>query len=332
MRAFVTGATGFVGSAVTRRLLLKGNSVCVLVRPSSDLGNIAGLDVEMKYGDLLDEDLLASDLQGFDALFHVAALYSTAEADSQRMYEVNVHGTKAVLRAAQRARVARIVHTSTIGTIGQPTDGSLATEETPFTQGEAGSHYAKSKYLGEVAALSMCQHGVPVVVVNPCAPVGARDIKPSSTGQRILDYLQGKIPSYVTGGINFVSVEDVAEGHILAAEKGRVGQRYILGNCQGNLQLDDFMALLEHVTGIQQPVATRHTSSGLHLGLGHVLKHISRPLNVPDRRPAALTCDPSKAIRELGLPQTRLEDAFTEAVAWFKAHNYVQVVGPAVSR
>jgi dihydroflavonol-4-reductase len=325
VRAFVTGATGFVGSAVVRCLLRRGSAVRVLARRSSDLSNIAGLEVEVAYGDLLDEDELLIALQGCDALFHVAALYSTAEADGPKMYEVNVHGTKAILRAAQRARVARVVHTSSIGTIGQPTDGSLATEATPLSQGETGSHYARSKYLGEVAALSMFEHGVPVVVVNPCAPVGARDIKPSSTGQRILDYLHGKLPSFVAGGINFVSVEDVAEGHVLAAEKGRVGQRYILGNRQGNLQMDDLLALMEQVTGVRRPAVARCAPLGLHLGLGRALRRRQQLPDAPlgGRRPTALTCDPSKAIRELGLPQTPLEVAFAEAVAWFREHGYV---------
>lgn len=249
MKAFVTGATGFVGSAVVRSLLHRGIAVRVLVRPSSDLRNTAGLDVEVFYGDLLVEDDLAEALRGCDTLYHVAAYYSTNEADTQTMYEVNVRGTKALMRAALRADVARVVHTSTIGTVGQPADGSLATEGTSFDLWDACSHYAKSKYLSEATVLSMCEHGLPAVVVNPCAPVGARDIKPSSTGQRILDYLQGKLPSFIEGGINFISVADVAEGHVLAAEKGRVGEKYILGHRDGNLLLSDFLALMERVSG-----------------------------------------------------------------------------------
>jgi dihydroflavonol-4-reductase len=323
VRAFVTGATGFVGSAVVRHLLSRGATVRVLARRNSDLSNIAGLDVEVAHGDLLDEPGLVFALRGSDTLFHVAAFYSTSEADSQRMYEVNVRGTKTVLRAAQAAGVARIVHTSTIGTIGQPRDGTLATEEMPFNLWDTASHYAKSKYLAEVAALTACQHGAPVLIVNPCAPVGARDIKPSSTGQRILDYLHGKQPSFVAGGINFISVEDVAEGHVLAALKGRVGQRYILGQREGNLRLPDFLALMERVSGVPRPAASGRAPLRPRLGLGRLLRRPRQNAAGGDTRPAALTGDPFKAIRELDLPQTPLVVAFGEAVAWFRTNGYV---------
>jgi dihydroflavonol-4-reductase len=317
----VTGATGFVGSAVVRCLLRRGATVRVLARRSSNPDNIEGLGAEVAYGDLLDEASLKAALQGCDMLFHVAALYGTADADSQMMYAVNVRGTKAILRAAQAAGITRIVHTSTIGTIGQPVDGSLATEETPFHQWASGSRYAKSKYLGEVVALGMARRGMPVVVVNPCAPVGARDIKPSSTGQRIVDCLKGRVPSYVVGGINFISVEDVAEGHVLAAEKGKIGQRYILGHREGNLSLAAFLALVERVSGTKRPRA----SGGWRFAsrVSKARRADAERVKPRDLRPQALTCDPSKAIRELGLPQTPLELAFADAVGWFREHGYV---------
>jgi dihydroflavonol-4-reductase len=333
VKAFVTGATGFVGSAVVRSLLRRGIAVKVLARHTSDLRNIAGLDLAVFYGDLLDGDGLAVALQGCDTLYHVAAYYSTAEVDSQMMYEVNVRGTKAVLRAALKAGVQRVVHTSTIGTIGQPTDGTLATEETPFNLWDRGSHYVKSKHLAELVALSICNDGLPVVVVNPCAPVGPRDIKPSSTGQRILNYLHGEQPSFVPGGINFLSVQDVAEGQVLAAERGRVGQRYILGNTDGNLLLPDFMALMERVSGMKPPSRPRERGTGrttrrlrsvLRLGRNKGRNDSSEAGAVKDSRPMALTCDPSKAIHELGLPQTPLATAFAEAVAWFRENGYVR--------
>ena len=262
-------------------------------------------------------------------MFHVAALYSAADSDAKSMYEVNVRGTKNVLQAAQDCAVSRVVHTSTIGTIGQPQDGSLATEETPFLawgtsprfRDLPASHYAKSKYLAEVAALAAHKRGLPVVVVNPCAPIGARDIKPSSTGQRIVDYLRGKMPSFVEGGINFVAVEDVAEGHVLAAEKGRIGQRYILGNREGNWKLAQFLNCLQHVSGQAAPATAPRWRSGLSLLRG--LRTRARRGPTQDLRPRALTCDPSKAIRELGLPQTPLATAFAEAVRWFRENGYV---------
>jgi dihydroflavonol-4-reductase len=333
VKAFVTGATGFVGSAVVRSLLRRGITIKVLARHTSDLRNIAGLDLEVFYGDLLDGDGLTAALRGCGTLYHVGAYYSTAEVDSQTMYEVNVRGTKAVLRAALKAGVQRVVHTSTIGTIGQPTDGTLATEETPFNLWDRGSHYVKSKYLAELVALSICNDGLPVVVVNPCAPVGPRDIKPSSTGQRILDYLHGEQPAFVPGGINFVSVQDVAEGQVLAAERGQVGQRYILGNRDGNLLLPGFMALMERVSGIKPPSRAREHGAGrtarrlrsvLRLGRSKARNGASEAVALKDFRPMALTCDPSRAIHELGLPQTPLETAFAEAVAWFRENGYVR--------
>jgi len=335
VRAFVTGATGFVGSAVVRSLLRRGVAVKVLVRPSSDLSNIAGLDVEVSYGDLLDKGALVRALRNCDTLYHVAAYYSAEEADSQTLYEVNVRATQVVMRAALEAGVQRAVHTSTIGTIGQPVDGSLATEATPFNLWDTASHYVKSKYLGEVAALRLCQEGLPVVVVHPCAPIGARDIKPTSTGQRILDYMHGKLPSFVAGGINFVAVDDVAEGQVLAAEKGRGGERYILGHHEGNLQLGAFCALMEHVSGVKQPPIPRQpflsrTERGTeYRGLRSVRDRFlpfvaGNKAHARDLRPKALTCDPSKAIRELSLPQTPLATAIAEAVRWFSEHGYVR--------
>ena len=317
MRAFVTGASGFVGSAVVRCLLHRGVAVRVLARPTSDLRNLAGLNVELFYGDLLDASTLVEGQRGCDTLYHVAAYYSTDEADARRMYAVNVRGTKLVLEAALKAGVRRAVHTSTIGTVGQPTDGTLATEETAFDMWETASHYAKSKYLAERVAMNMGKRGLEVVVVNPCAPVGPRDIKPSSTGQRIVDYLQGKLPSFVPGGINFVSVADVAEGHILATEKGLAGERYILGHMEGNLLLPAFLALMQRVSGVRSPSLPR--SERLLWPWQHKGAAAGK-----DHRPQALACDPSKAVRQLGLPQTPLEKAFGEAIAWFRDNGYVR--------
>lgn len=321
MRAFVTGATGFVGSAVVRSLLRRGIEVKALVRQSSDLRNIAGLDLEVVHGDLFDEEGLTRALRGCEILYHVAAYYSTNEADSSIMYEINVRGTKTVMRAALRAGVQRAVHTSTIGTIGQPEDGSLATEETPFNLWNTASHYVKSKYLGEIAALAMNEQGLPVVVVNLCAPVGPRDVKPSSTGQRIVDYLNGKLPSFVPGGINFISVHDVAEGEVLAAERGRAGERYILGHREGNLSLSDFLTLMEQASGVKPPRMLRYRWSIWPFRRDRSTEKASGP------KPRALTCDPSKAICELGLPQTPLAMAFAEAAAWFRDNGYVRMYG-----
>jgi dihydroflavonol-4-reductase len=314
--ALVTGATGFVGMWVARQLIKEKMSVRVLARPNSDRRNLAGLTVEVVEGDLRDPVSLQTALQGCEELYHVAAYYSTSEADGPLMYKINVGGTKSLLKAARRAGVQRIVYTSTIGTIGRPADGSLPTEDDEFNLWDSSSHYARSKHLAEVIALSLAQDGMPIVIVNPCAPVGAGDIKPSSSGRRILDYLSGRTPSFLEGGINFVSVRDVALGHVLAARRGQAGRRYILGNAQGNLMRADFYRLMQEVTDIQPPRAGGRNS----------LKRLGPALSAPARgkQPAALTCNPARAINELGLPQTPIDDALSEAVDWFRANGYVR--------
>ena len=325
MRALVTGGTGFVGSAVVRELLAEGYQVVCLVRPGSDLRNLAGLQVILAQGDLEEADSVRKALRGCQELYHVAAYYSTRPEDAERMWAVNALGSLHVLSAAAEAGLSRIVHTSTIGTIGRPADGRLPTEEDVFTDWERASPYVRSKLEGERLALELARQGAPIVVVNPCAPVGPRDIKPSSTGARIVAYLQGRRPSFLPGGINFVAVEDVARGHLLAARHGRVGERYILGNAEGNLDLAGFYALMERVSGVRAPEA------GQEGGLGRVRATLRRLVLGGPRadakgmgyRPEALTADPSKAIRELGLPQTPLEVAFRRAVEWFREQGYV---------
>jgi dihydroflavonol-4-reductase len=296
------------------------------VRRTSDLRNTRGLDLDVFEGDLLDEQGLATGLTGCNVVYHVAAFYSTDEADTKLMYEINVGGTKNIMRAALRAGVERVVYTSTIGTIGQPEDGRLATEETPFNLWDTCSHYVKSKVLAEMVALNMCGRGLPVVVVNPCGPIGPRDTKPSSSGQRILDYLHGEQPSFLRGGINFISVQDVAEGEVLAAGSGRIGERYILGHRDGNLMLSDFLALMERVSGVKRRRTARRWPHAFRLAW-HRLRGQSRTAARRSTQPPRLTCDPSKAIRELGLPQTPLETAFAQAISWFRENGYVRTEG-----
>ena len=326
MRALVTGGTGFVGFAVVRALLQQGFGITCLVQPTSNLRDLLDLDVTLMQGDLSDMASLRQAIKGCQHLYHVAAYYSTRPEDASGMFRVNVKGTRNVLLAATDAEVARIVHTSTIGTIGRPPLDRLPTEDDLFDDWDRASAYARSKLEAERVALEFARQGAPVVVVNPCAPVGIRDIKPSSTGKRIVDYLAGRTPSFSPGGINFVSVEDVAQGHLLAARHGRTGERYILGNAEGNLLRSDFYALMECVSGVHPPGHRRTRGLGRMrsivrnlLGRGQA----AQPTRV-GYRPAALTADPTRAIRELGLPQTPLEVAFRQAVDWFRANGYVK--------
>ncbi len=317
MQAFVTGATGFVGAAVVRELLSHGVSVRALVRPNSNRRNVEGLDIEIVEGDLRDSHALPDALAGCEILFHVAAYYTTREEDARTMYEINVGGTKNLLTAAWHTGVKKVVHTSTIGTIGQSVDGALPTEDTEFNLWETCSHYVKSKYLAEMVALSMGQQGLQVVVVNPTAPLGPRDIKPTSTGQRVIDCLEERVPSFVPGGISFVAVQDVARGHWLAAVKGHPGRRYLLGNIKGNLMVEDFMQLVEKVSGVPVPRQRRRNP------LSRARQWLRPDPRPQGTRPAALVCDPSRAVRELGLTQTPLEDALREEAEWFRAHGYL---------
>lgn len=322
MRALVTGGTGFVGSAVVRALLAQGAEVVCLVRPAANLANLEGLAVERATGDLADVASLRRALSGCSQLYHVAAYYGTREQDAELMARVNVDGTRNILLLAAELGLERIVHTSTIGTIGQPADGRLATEEDLLADDGRLSAYVRTKLEAETIALELGARGAPVVVVNPCAPVGARDIKPSSTGQRILDYLAGRTPSFSPGGINFIDVDDVAQGHLLAAQRGRPGARYILGHAQGNLDLLGFYVLLQRASGSSPPGYRRF--AGARQWTRRLLKGSGTAEQQPEGfRPSALTADPSRALAELGLPQTPLEDAFARAVRWFRLQGYV---------
>jgi dihydroflavonol-4-reductase len=329
MRVMVTGGTGFVGWAVVRTLLRgvlcrEVEEVVCLVRPSSDVSRLNDRRIRLVRGDLNDAASLERAMAGCDQVYHVAAFYSTHPGDEARMMRVNVEGTANVLRAARTTGVRRVVHTSTIGTIGRPANGALPCEADQIVDLSRASAYARSKIKAEGLALEAARQGLPVVVVNPCAPVGIGDIAPSSTGQRLIAYMRGEAPSFLAGGINFCSVEDIAAGHLLAAERGRIGQRYILGHMAGNLQRDDFYALMQCITGLAPPSVER----------GNALRRVRRALASKVHgqlastgrggfQPAALTATPKLAICELGLPQTPLKVAFRQAVIWFRQHGYV---------
>ncbi len=328
MKALVTGATGFIGSNLVRELLRQGYQVRALVRKGSNPKNIEGLDIEVSLGDLLDRASLERALDGCEVLFHVAAAYTFWSPDPRSIYQVNVQGTANILAAARDRGIKKVIYTSTESTIGIA-DNSLGTEAGVADPEEVPGHYKKSKCLAERLALKMCQEGLPLVVVNPTTPVGPGDIKPTPTGQMIVDFLNRRMPASVNTGLNVVDVEDVAKGHILALEKGRIGQRYILGN--RNLTFRQILDILEEITGLKAP--RLNIPIWLALGAAYVDEFISGkvlgkhphiPVSAVKAAGKFRHFDCSKAIHELGLPQTPVEQSFAKAVSWFEQNGYVQ--------
>ncbi len=320
--AVVTGANGFLGAHLVRALLAHRVEVRAVVRPTSDVRVLEGLDIDLRRGALDDEHFMRSVLTGTDALFHLAALYSQRPEDVGEMYRVNVGLVRYLLRLAWEMGVPRIVHTSTIGVIGRRRDGRPPDEREPFNLWERASHYVRSKHLGEVAALTWAQMGAPIVVVNPTAPVGAWDWRPTATGRRILAVLRGEIPSYPPKGINFVPARDVAEGMILAALRGRPGQRYILGHLRGNFSLAAFLEMICRVSNAPCPHIPKASWTGRwRRALRQVWQQMRRGKRRSGTAPEGLTANPRKAVEELGMPQTDLKTAFAEAVHWFREAN-----------
>src|SRR5690349_6593013 len=326
MKALVTGATGFVGGAVARALVRAGTDVRALVRSKSEVQNLSGLPVEQVEGDLLDPASLRTALAGCQQLYHVAAFYALWAKDPSIFYDVNVTGTRNVLTAARLSGIERTVYCSTIGAIGLPAGGGLGTEETPVSLDQMAGHYKRSKYLAEQEVLKLAGEGLPVVIVNPSAPVGAGDVKPTPTGQVIDDFMKGRMPAYIETGMNIVDVDDVAEGHLLAMQKGRVGERYILG-CK-NLLLREVFEILSTLTGIKAPALKLPRLAVLPLAyanywFANLTGHPPRiPLEGVKMAKYKMHYDCSKAIRELNLPQTPPEVALDKAVRWFKRHKY----------
>jgi dihydroflavonol-4-reductase len=328
MKAFITGATGFIGGNLVRALLADGYEVCALVRPHSDRRNIEGLPIELAAGDLDNPSHLTAQIAGCDVVFHVAAHYSLWAKDSAAIYRANVEGTKNILAAAQQARVQRFVHTSSVAAIGVPPAGISATEETQTTVEALVSDYKKSKFLAEQAALDAARKGLDVVIVNPSTPIGAYDVKPTPTGEIVLRFLQDRMPAYVHTGVNLIDVEDVARGHILAWQKGRTGERYILGH--RNLTLKEMLQILAQITGKPAPkFAVPHL---LPLAVAFVdemilARYFGKTPQVSyasvQMSRHAMYYDSSKAVRDLGLPQSPIEGAIEKAVHWFRANGYV---------
>ncbi|MEY4526943.1 MAG: putative dihydroflavonol-4-reductase [Nitrospirota bacterium] len=326
MKALVTGATGFVGAAVVRALIKTGVEVRVLARRDSDFSNLQQFKIDGAYGDLRDKGSLRKALAGCGQLYHIAAHYALWARDPAIFYDVNVTGTKNLMEAARDVGTDRIVYCSTIGAIGLPPGGGLGTEETPVSLEQMAGHYKRSKYLAEQEVLALAKQGLPVVIVNPSAPVGEGDVKPTPTGQMIVDFMKGRMPAYIETGMNIVDVDDVAAGHLLAMQKGRIGERYILGT--KNLMLRDIFEILSRLTGVAMPSVKLPRE--LILPLAYLNLAFSWVTGIPPRIPLEgvkmakykMHYDCSKAIRELGIPQTPPEVALEKAVRWFRDHHY----------
>jgi dihydroflavonol-4-reductase len=318
----VTGASGFIGWHVARKLLERGHSVRVLVRPTSKLRE---LEVETVTGDLRDPESLARAVQGCGVVFHVAADYRLWAKDPSELYRSNVDGTRNLLAAARHARVERFVYTSTVGCIGVPKGGE-GDENAPVSLRDMIGAYKRSKYLAEQAALEYARSGFPVVIVNPTAPVGDHDFKPTPTGRIIVDFLKGGMSAYIDTGLNLVDVADVAAGHLLACQQGKVGQRYILG-CQ-NLTLQEAFNKLELVSGF--PAPTRGIPYAVAYAAGLVSTAWSRltgneprvPLDAVRMARKKMFVSNQKAVSELGFTTAPVEGALARAVTWFRANGY----------
>jgi dihydroflavonol-4-reductase len=321
-KTLVTGGTGFVGRAVVEELLAAGRTVRVLAR-NPDHPALAGLAVEVAVGDLRDPGTLERALTDCTNLFHVAADYRLWVPDPATMYASNVDGTRQLLTAAAAQGLNRVVYTSTVGTLGNPGDGTPGTEDTPVHLEDMVGHYKRSKFLAEAVALDFARQGLPLVVVNPSTPVGPWDSRPTPTGQIIVDFLKRRMPAYLETGLNLIHVGDVAKGHLLAEAKGQVGEKYILGH--ENLSLSQIFQVLAELTGI--PAPTVKLPYWPVLGLAYLDEFFAtyirrRPPRIPvtaiRMAKKFMYFDNRKAVEYLGLTLTPVRQALAEAVAWFR--------------
>jgi dihydroflavonol-4-reductase len=319
----VTGATGFIGWHVAKKLLDRGHRVRALVRPSSQVRDI---EVETIEGDLRDPDSLERAVAGCAVVYHIAADYRLWAKDPSDLYRSNVDGTRNLLQAARNAGVERVVYTSTVGCIGMP-EGRPGDENVTVTLEEMTGAYKRSKFLAEQTALEFARAGLPVVIVNPTAPVGDHDSKPTPTGKIIVDFLRGAMPAFVDTGLNLVDVGDTAEGHILASELGKTGERYILG-CE-NLTLEQIFEHLERISGIKAPrwripYAVAYAAGVASTGWANLTGHEPRvPLDAVKMARKRMFVSPEKAKRELGFSPGPVDGALRRAVDWFRTNGYV---------
>jgi len=327
MLAFVTGATGFVGSHVARALAAEGADLRLLVRPNSNTKNIADLKADLATGDLRDPASIEKAIAGCDTVFHVAADYRLWVRDPEDMYLANVEGTRAVLNAARKNKVRRVVYTSSVATMGFTSDAQSADENSPVALANMIGPYKRSKFMAEQVAIEAARAGLNVVIINPTTPVGERDIKPTPTGRIVVDFLKKKFPAYVDTGLNLVDVTECARGHVAALEKGRAGERYILGG--ENLTLKQILDKLGSITGLPSP--NIRVPYILALATGVVDEIVTG--RIRGREPRAtidavrmgrkkMFVSSAKAERELGWKITPVDNALRRAAEWFQANGY----------
>ncbi len=327
MLAFVTGATGFLGSHVARTLSENGAKLRLLVRPTSNLKNLEGLNAETAVGDLRDAASLEKAMSGCDTVFHVAADYRLWVRDPSEMYRSNVEGTRAILESARKNGVQRVVYTSSVATIGFRKDGQAADEDSPVSLDDMIGHYKRSKFMAEQVALEAGRSGMHVVTVNPTTPIGEQDVKPTPTGRIVVDFLKRKFPAYVETGLNLVDVRTCALGHLSALERGKSGQRYILGG--ENLTLKQILDKLAEITGLPSPKVKLPYLFAYMAGV--VDENITGRLLKGDPRATVETvrmgkkmmfASSAKAERELGWKIVPVDAALRRAVDWFRTNGY----------
>jgi len=328
LKAFVTGATGFLGSHVARALADQGAELRLLVRPTSSLKNLQGLKAETATGDLRDAASLEKAMSGCDTVFHVAADYRLWVRDPAGMYRSNVEGTRAILQAARQNGVQRVVYTSSVATVGFTSNGIPADEDSPVALANMIGHYKRSKFMAEQLALQAGRSGMHVVTVNPTTPIGERDVKPTPTGRIVLDFLKRKFPAYVETGLNLVDVRECAVGHVAALEKGRSGERYILGG--EDLTLKQILDRLGEITGLPSPKIKLPYFFAFATGVideaitGRLLKREPRAtVDTVRMGRKKMFASSAKAVRELGWKIVPVEGALRRAVEWFRSNGYV---------
>jgi len=327
MTTLITGATGFVGSAVLRRLVEAGHTVRAMVRPSSDRSNLSGVKCEIVVGDLNDPASLRAAVRGCEAIFHVAADYRLWVPDPDALNKVNIDGSVALFRAAADAGATRMIYTSSVATLGLHADGTPADEETPSGLGDMVGEYKRSKFRAEEAVRKLvAEDNLPIVIVNPSAPIGPRDIKPTPTGKMVLDAAAGRMPAFVDTGLNVAHVDDVADGHMRAFNRGAVGERYILGGA--NLSLREILAVV--AAYVERTPPRIQLPHGLIIPIAHIAEAVARvagsePIVTVDgvrmaKKKMYFTC--AKAERELGYTARPPLGAIHDAVDWFRAEGY----------